>query len=51
MRFLEAVLEVSGDPHGGKWALSRQKGLGIEHDGVLGMFDGTRIRGDGGRDF
>lgn len=31
VRFLEAVLEVSGDPHGGEWALSRQKGLRIKH--------------------
>ena len=37
VRFLEAVLEVSGDPHGGEWALSRQKGLRIEHGSVLGI--------------
>lgn len=51
VRFLEAVLEVSGDPHGGKWTLSRQKGLRIEHGSVLDMFDGTMIREDGGREF
>ncbi|KAK7374907.1 hypothetical protein VNO80_08350 [Phaseolus coccineus] len=49
MRFLEAVLEVSGDPHGGEWALSRQKSLRIEHGSALGIFLGT-IRKEGGRD-